>query len=219
MKLSFRKAVEADIEFIVEGIIEAEKSGSDKLPYTTLFDLSEEDTAKLIRDILDEDIEGQEWCLQHFLIAEADGQQAACLSCWVEGSQGLGSGQLKAQAMAYFLDKVWNEAADKLKLLAEMQLPRLKGYVQLECIYTHKAFRGQGLAGRLIEFAVSEHQKNDIDFEGCEIQLLANNSAAVASYTKCGFLNRRESTCNDIRILDLLADGTRISMVLNRQNG
>ena len=45
MKLSFRKAVEADIEFIVEGIIEAEKSGSDKLPYTTLFDLSEEDTA------------------------------------------------------------------------------------------------------------------------------------------------------------------------------
>lgn len=215
MKLTFRKALESDKNFIIEGIIEAEKSGTEKLLYTTLFGLSEEETIELIAHIMDEEIEGQEWCLKHFIIAEVDGKAAASLCIWVEGSHGMGSGLLKAQAMAYFLDNKWNSAAEKLELLAKMQLPRLNGYAQLECIYTHRAFRGKGLAGKLIEFAVNEHKKNEPHIPGCEIQLLGNNAAAFRSYTKCGFLKRQENTCRDNRILDLLSDNTRVSMTLN----
>lgn len=219
MNLTFRNAVQSDLEFVVDGIIEAEKSGSDKLPYTTIFGLTEQETRKLIIDIVDEEIEGQEWCLQHFLIAEADGISAACLSTWIEGATGLGSGQLKAQAMAYFLDSKWQNANANLSLLAQMQLLRLTGYAQLECIYTHKAFRGQGLAGKLIAFAIDTYQNSNIECGGFEIQLLGNNTAAMGSYTKCGFLKRQESTCSDNRILDLLADSTRVSLVLQEKHG
>lgn len=217
MNLSYRKATLADCDFIVDGIIESEKSGSNKLPYSSIFGISEQETRALITQIFEEEIEGQEWCLEHFWIAEADGQPAGCLSAWIEGVPA--SGQLKAQAMAYFLDNRWQQASDYLRLLSEMQLSRLGSYAQLECIYTHKAFRGYGIAGKLIAFVMEQIKNSGTPFQGFEIQLLGNNAAALRSYTKCGFLKRQESTCTDNRILDLLADGTRISMVLQNNNG
>ena len=59
MKLTIRKADKKDIEFITEGIIHAEMSGSSILPYQTLFELSLEETRTLIQDVMDEEIEGQ----------------------------------------------------------------------------------------------------------------------------------------------------------------
>lgn len=213
MSISVRTAGPQDLVFIVEGIIQAEKSGGDILPYTALFDISEAETRQLISDIMDEEISGQEWHLPHFRILFRDGEPAACLSAWIEGAEGSPSGLLKAQAMAWFLGGKWQAASDRLEQLKNIQLPRLTGALQLECIYTAPGFRGQGLAGILIEHTIREFRSSHPEMLQVEIQLLSSNDAALRSYTKCGFLKRTSITSPEPEILTLLPDNTRVSLV------
>ena len=213
MKISFRKATARDINFIANGIIHAEMSGGNILSYTSLFDISVEETISLIHAVMEEEIEGQEWFLPGFTILEADEQPASCLSAWIEAENGIGSGVLKAQAMAWILKEKWTNASPRLEWLKSVQLPRLYGALQLECIYTKKEFRGLGLASKLIEYCIFDAISSPASPKTAEIQLLGNNEAAMRSYTKCGFLLREEITSTRPEILTLLAHNTRMSLI------
>lgn len=213
MNITFRKAKKTDLDFITEGIILAEMSGSEILPYTALFGLDLDETRALILEALDEEIEGQEWYLPNFTILEADGQPAACLSAWVEGECGMGSGILKTQAMAWLLGEKWTQAGSKLEMLKSMQLPRLQLALQLECIYTKNEFRGKGMASKLIEYCIEHTATTSQKPTIAEIQLLGSNEAAFRSYTKCGFLIREQISSEQKEILTLLAHNTRLSLI------
>jgi hypothetical protein len=67
---TIRRAVATDIPFLVDVIISAERSGTDKLSYSTLFDLPEAHVRRLLAEMLAEDVTGQELCVSGFLIAE-----------------------------------------------------------------------------------------------------------------------------------------------------
>ena len=123
----------------------------------------------------------------------------------------MGSGLLKAQAMAWVLGDKWTKAANKLECLKSTQLPRIQHALQLECIYTKKEFRGLGLASKLVQEAATSSNKPPM----AEIQLLGNNEAALRSYTKCGFLLRTQTTSTMPEILTLLAHHTRVSLTRN----
>src|SRR5688572_18410769 len=86
--LTFRKAQPKDINFIIEAILESERSGTDVLSWSRILSISETETAELVRNILEEEIEGQEWHLPSFYIAESDGRPAAALSAWIESANG-----------------------------------------------------------------------------------------------------------------------------------
>lgn len=208
-----RQAQKNDIDFIVHGIIEAEKSGTPTLAYSTLFQLNEKEVADLIKQVLEEEIQGQEWDLSAFFVYEENQIPIACLSAWCEGQEGVASGILKAQALAYFLGNKWREAAQLLQLVAQTQIDRLPAYVQLECIFTAEGHRGKGIAKKLIEAVVAEATLKFPNHKGFEIQLMGNNASALRSYTKCGFVLREEKTAPDPTILSLLPDKTRISLV------
>ncbi|MEK0420550.1 MAG: hypothetical protein RLZZ161_401 [Bacteroidota bacterium] len=212
MNITFRKANPNDTDFLTEGIISAEMSGGFILPYTALFGLSETETKKFIVDVFEEEIEDQEWFIPHFTILEVDGQRASCLSSWIECKNGIGSGVLKAQAMAWILQEKWALSKNKLELLKSLQLPRVQFAVQLECIYTVSEYRGLGLASKLIDYCIQQHATHAPKPHTAEIQLLQNNQAALRSYTKCGFLHRGQATSSDPEILTLLAHHTRVSL-------
>lgn len=211
----FRKATTADIPFLIEGIIASEKSGTYILSYARIFSISEAEVVALITQIMEEEIENQEWNPGSFVIAEMEGKPVACLSAWIEGQGGTGSGILKAQAMSYFLGNVWAQSIEKLKLVASVQIPRLTDCLQLENIYTAPEYRGKGIAGRLIEFAIENAKVAAPDLQQAEIQLMANNTAAVVSYTKCGFLQRAASVATDPAVLTLLPGDSKISLSKN----
>lgn len=215
MKISIRKATLVDMEFITDGIIHAEMSGSTKLPYQTLFGLTLEETQTLIRHVIEEEIDGQEWYLPNFSILEIDGEPATCLSSWIEGENGNGSGLLKAQVMGWILKEKWTNATQQLECLKSIQLPRIQSALQLECIYTKKEYRGKGLASKLIKHCIQEAVTSPQQPKMAEIQLLGNNEAAMRSYTKCGFLLREQSTSSHPEILNLLAHHTRVSLTRN----
>jgi len=48
--ITFKKATLKEIDFIIETIIESEKSGTDRFSYSTLLDLSEQEVINIIKD-------------------------------------------------------------------------------------------------------------------------------------------------------------------------
>ncbi len=209
--ISVRKAELGDIDFITEGIVQAEKSGTEILGYSKIFQLSETKIKEIIQQILEEEIEGQEWYLPYFFIAEIDGQRAGSLCAWVENSGGHPGSLIKAQAMAYFLGEKWHNNSENIGLISRINIPRAAGQIQLECIYTHPNYRKMGVASALIEHAVNTLQETT-GANTAAIQLMGNNHAALKAYEQCGFLEARRSEDLGDSVLHLLPGSFKIEV-------
>jgi ribosomal protein S18 acetylase RimI-like enzyme len=216
MKNTIRQATPDDKDFIITSIIEAEKSGSDAVSYCGIFSISEDQLRSLLSDILDEGIEGQELCLSNFLIAEVNGGRAATLSTWIENEEGIPSNVIKSNIFMYTMgrDKLLG-ALETIALMNQVNINRTENTLQVECVFTHEEFRGNGLTRQLIDESISTKKKNGASFEKVQVILLKNNASAIKAYEKAGFFIVEEKRCADSRILDLLPCDTKILMEKN----
>ena len=98
-----------DAPFLVDTIIEAEKSGTSILTYTTIFGLSESDARKYITLMFEEEIDGCEFSISSFLITEYNGKPVAAVGGWVEGvAEDMPSKVLYPHSFAYrMIDKLF----------------------------------------------------------------------------------------------------------------
>jgi len=209
--MKIRKAETKDLPFIVECILESEKSGGDIFPYSAAFGVSISLFSQILLDVFDEEVNDQPWCLDHWFIAESnDGEAAAGLSAWEEGKGGVSSDFLKAQMLNYFLKNEWEQSQENLKVLSSVTIPRKPQYVQLEHLYTHPLYRGKGYMKNLIQEAF-----NSFGNKYFEIQVLESNKHAVSLYEYIGF-SVHERQCNgDIERLSLLSGTCKLQLLRN----
>lgn len=209
--MKIRKAEAKDLPFIIEAIIESEKSGGDIFPYSAALGVSISRFSQILMDVFDEEINDQPWCLEHWYIAESpDGSAAAGLSSWEEGKGGISSDMLKAQTLNYFLKNEWQDSQDNLKVLSSVTIARKTQYMQLEHLYTHPSHRGKGYMKNLINGVINTFRKSNF-----EIQVLESNKNAVSLYEYIGFsVNERQ--CNeDIERLSLLSGSCKLQLLKN----
>jgi ribosomal protein S18 acetylase RimI-like enzyme len=190
--LLIREAEVKDIPFIAEAIINAEKSGTNVLSYTTLFGLSEDETKKILTEILGEETSGCELSLANYLLAEKDGKAAAAVAAWIEGEDCVVSNNLKRNLISCYFPKKSFEKASSLNIIAsELLFSRMANSIQIEIVYTAKEFRGQKLAAALINKQIEKYsaRKNDQGekVSMAEVQVFAHNSAAIKLYESLGF--------------------------------
>lgn len=209
----FRKATSNDTEFIIDAIVESEKSGTQLLSWSQIFDITEIQVREMIQTVLEEDIAEQEWCIENFIIAQQESTNCAALSAWVEPETGLGSSAIKAQVISYLYPELWQKYANALSEVAKIQLKRKPNALQLEHIYTAASFRGKGIAGQLIDFTIQHHKNTTSNLKYAEIQFMAENAVAKRSYTKCGFLSETKGPISDFGGLTLLPGHQRISLL------
>ena len=212
--ITIRRATAKDIDFLTEAIIAAEQSGSGMpVSYSNIFSLSEEETKDLLKSALEEEIEGQELCPLHFLIAEADGKPAATCASWIEAAEGVSSGQIKANILFHLLGKEkLDNAAEKLKAVAGTNIERSAGAAQIESVYTKPEHRGRGLTARIIEEHLKQHKENDPSVEKAQVILLKNNTSAANAYRKAGFEQVAERTSTHALINSILPCDSKIMM-------
>lgn len=206
-----RKAEPRDLDFIVDCIVESEKSGGAIFPYSETFGVSILQFSQIIKDIFDEEIADQPWCLDHWYLVEvAEGVAVAGLSAWIEGTGGMSSDLLKAQILNFFLKKEWDAAKDKLQVLSSVSIPRKPQFLQLEHLYTHQSHRGKGYMKALIQHTMSIFKGNH-----AEIQVLEINKNAVSLYEYIGFsVNERQ--CNESLVrLSLLSGSCKLQLLKN----
>jgi ribosomal protein S18 acetylase RimI-like enzyme len=186
-----REAAINDIPFIAEAIIEAEKSGSKILSYTTIFGLSEYETKRALIEILNEEIDGCEFSVSSFILAEKDNTAVAGAGAWIEGLEGISSNDLKRNAINYFFPKEsFERARAASSAVKDLFIPRTRGMTQIEIVYVKPEFRGNNLAARLIEKQVERCSmlKNTLNRQDVtEVQVFADNMAAIKLYERLGF--------------------------------
>lgn len=193
-----------DVEFLAETIIEAEKSGSDILSYSTIFGLDKEEVKRLIIDMLEEEADGCDVSISSFSVAEKDGELVAAVSCWQEGSAGISSTVLKGNLLSCCLKPEAMQKAQKVnKIISELSVEPVPGCLFLSAGYVKPEHRGQGLASKLIELRISEAMKNPTPPNEIYSHVFDTNTSSLRSCEKMGFnvVETHHSDSKEIRNL------------------
>ena len=178
-----REATTNDIDFLVEAIIEAEKSGSQILSYSKVFNLSEDELKKIFRSMLLEEIEGCEFSLSNYLVAETDHEIAGTIGAWIEHEE-TPSSMIKSNLLGYFLPKSSILYASKeAKITSELIIDHVKEALSLVVVYIRPQHRGK----HLFELLTNEHVKRNPGVKELAIQVMSNNIYAIRSYKRYGF--------------------------------
>lgn len=187
-EIIIRKATIDDIDFLVDTIVAAEKSGTDNFGLAKLFEISEEEMREYIKAMLDEEIDGCEFSVSSFIVAETNGEVVAAFAGWIEGQNEdeLPSAILKSNLVRYCLpvENVKNSQS-KSTIVRPLQIEREEGTYQLEYSYTIPAFRGKGVLGRIIE--AHEQAATLSGVKKVQVHVFDNNPSAIKSYEKNGF--------------------------------
>ncbi len=209
-----RNAVIKDIPFVVDVVIAAEKGMSDKLSYSTLFNLSENEVKDLIIKMFEEEVDGCELSLSSFLVAEYQGEAVAASGAWIEGFNGVMSSQiLKSNLISYVFKK---ESIEYLKtksyLVKDILIPREPQTLQFEYMHITDKHLGKGLDVELIrkneEYALAKYP----DLQKAQCQLFKNNIFAIKMASKKGFKIIKSYKSGNSEILEYLSFNEKILM-------
>jgi GNAT superfamily N-acetyltransferase len=211
--IQIRKAVDSDIEFVTETIVQAEKGNGDSISYCKLFNISEEEFRTVLRKILAEKIGNFEFSLENFKIAEADGISIAAYGAWLEGREGISSGLLKISALRSFLGKE-NIAHYKLfvPVADEISIRRQAGTIQFESIYIVEEYRGKNIGKKLVQALLQDLTAKHPGVERAQVQLIKQNTVSLHAHQKYGFKITDEKTSLNPEILNLYSGNTRVLM-------
>jgi len=209
----FRSATLSDVQFLVDTIIEAEKSGTDILTYSTIFGLTEEESRKYIADMFLEEIHGCELSVSSFLIAEKNNRIAAAVGAWIEGIEGIPSNVLKGNLLSFTLPKRCIEKAFLLApILSESHIDYIPNTIQIGVVYVSSDYRGMNLVSILIDKHISQLIIKNPTVSEAYVQVFANNIPAIKAYEKADFKVQLIKEAPNKKISDYLPSDKKILM-------
>lgn len=212
-EFNIRKASVDDIPFLVDTIIEAEKSGTTILTYTSIFGLSEDDTRKYMANMLLEEVDGCELSVSSFLLAEKNGQYAAAVGAWIEGNEGIPSSVLKGNLLNYTLPKACIAKAVSLNnLVKDLHIEYVDNTIQIGLVHVSGSFRGLGLANTLIEQQIKQLLEIAPGIKESYVQVFGNNKVAVKTYEKSHFIIKEERISDNAEILNYFPSNSKLLM-------
>lgn len=203
-----REATLDDVDFIVEAIIEAEKSGSQVLSYSKVFNLSEEELRKIFRSMLLEEIDGCEFSLSSYLVAETNGDRAGTIGAWIERGDSPSS-LIKSNLLRYFLpENSIKFASTHAKVTSELFIEHTKDALSLVVVYISPGHRGK----KLFELLTNEHVKKHEGIKELSVQVMSNNIPAIKSYERYGFRTSFTRRSGNEKITQFLPYNEKILM-------
>lgn len=216
-KIIIRRATINDIDFIVDTIVAAEKSGTDNFGLANLFEVTEAEMRNYIKEMLEEEIDGCELSLSSFIVAEYEGEAVAAFGGWIEGKNedDMPSALLKANLINYYLpkEKVLASMA-KTDIVKPLQIDREQGAYQLEYSYTKPEYRGNGIMKMIILTHLSEYK--NLCGEGpnrkVQVHVFEINPSAIKTYQSCGFSIVRRFESDDESIINYFPCNVQLLM-------
>ena len=216
--LTVRQADENDIDFILEAIVESEKSSSDVISSCNVFGLNEEKFREIIGKVLHENVPDYDYYLSGFLIAEKDGEYLGALGSWVEAADETPSGIIKATILFPYLDKdKMREISKTTRVVKGLTMSRQPGTLQLEHGYTREKYRRQGVFSRLIKENILRNVKKYDKIEKVQGALFKANFKSYNAHIKLGFDVVEEKHVDDPEIFKYFPFNTKVLMELNKE--
>ena len=211
--ITIREATIGDVPFLVETIIEAEKSSTDILSYSTVFGLSQEQTGSYLSEMLSEEVDGCELSISSFLVAEKEGKLVGAVSAWIEGDCGLPSMILKGNLLSYTLPKTCLERSVTLHpLLQELHIDYIPGAIQKGAGYVVESCRGHQILGLLTEEIIHHLRQNRPEVKTVYTQIYGSNFRAINANRKAGFEILLTKSSDNEAILNYLPSQSKVMM-------
>ena len=216
--LKFRNATSDDVDFVIEAIIESEKSGTEMISSCKIFNFTEKEFKNILREILVQDIPGYDYYLSGFIIAELHGEKIGTVGSWIEASSGTASGMVKATVLFQYLGAAkFKEINKNTKVIKGLTLNREPGTLQLEHGYTKEKFRRQGVFTSVIK----ENIKGNLrDYSFLKVQgiLFNENYKSFKAHLKLGYKVIEEKKVADPDIFKFFPYNTKVLMELSEEN-
>ena len=186
--LVFRKAIAADLPFLIAAVKAAEKLATESCTYEKLFLLSAAEVDALLKQALSIESGGYQLALSTFFVYTRGGVPVACCSSWIEAADGISSGFKMAAVLSELLGfEKWIDARDAIKAFAAAAPQRTVGALQMETFYVEPSCRGQGLTSRIINSVIRRFDSVAASARIAEITMLEENAEALRAYQKAGF--------------------------------
>ncbi len=209
-----KNATKNDIPFLADAVIAAEKGNSDKLSFSTLFNLPEEKIKDLLIAMFEEEVDGCEFSLSSFLIAEHNGEPVGTLCAWIEGFEGsMLSSILKSNLILYTFEK---ESIEYFKtvsnIIKDILIEREPLTLQLEYMHIKDQHVGKGIDIALL----TKNEENALAkypaLQKSQCQVYKNNIFGVKMSLKNGFKIIRSYKAKNDDIFDYLPFNEKLLM-------
>lgn len=205
MSFQITQATSEDIDFIIRTIIEAERSGTDKIGLASVFNLTEESLETYLKSILEEEIEGCEFSLQSFKIAKYQNCPVGAFAGWIEGENedGQTSSLLKSNLLAYFLpsESIKNSTSFQ-NMVKSISFDRILNTHQLEYAFVLPEFRGQGIIRQIVDLMLMDLKLEHPEVKKSQVQVYAHNTLAIQSYQRLGYRITAQKRSDDAEIFN-----------------
>ncbi len=210
----FRKASKNDIPFLAKIIIQAEKSNSEKLSYSSLCNLSEQSVKELIIKMLNEEVNQCEFSVNSFIVVEFEGKLIGGFGGWIEGYEdSLPSKILKSNLiLKTFSRRSIEFLQEKSNLLKDILIDRKAMTLQLEYLYIENCHRGRNITDQLIKLHTRNAKNKYPNLKKIHVQVFKNNIGAIKAYEKSGFKILKSYKSNENDILNFLPFGEKCLM-------
>jgi D-alanine--poly(phosphoribitol) ligase subunit 1 len=212
-----RKATLNDVSFLAQVIVAAEKATTDKLSYSTLFDLPESKVIEFLISILKEGIDGCEFSLSSYLVVEFGDKPVAAFAGWIEGfMESVPSKIIKSNLINCTFPKDSLKAlVSRSDIISDILVEREKLTLQFEYGYVDKEHRGKHLLelliNKLIENAISIYP----DLKKVQFQCFKNSTKTVHLFEKLGYQIVSEISSKNNEVLNYLPDKVKLVMEKN----
>ena len=202
LDITYRNANINDISIIVDAIIEAEKSGTNRLSYTAIFGLTENEVRKYLKEMLLEEIDGcGELSISSYMIAEKDKKSVAAACAWIEGKEGVPTQVLKGNLLRHVLPRevIMKSIAIK-ELLHELHFDYKSNAIHMGAGYVVKESRGHGLFRIIKEMQIEQLMKENPEVTEAYVDTFEVSKAALRSSEKLGFqlIEIKEASSDEI---------------------
>lgn len=211
--LIIRPALVDDIDFIVESIIESDKSGTNIISACNIFSLREDEYRRALVEILNEDFPNSEYSLSGFLIAVEGDKKIGALCSWVEGIEGLSNSLIKANLLMSFIEKEKLViSGKKLEIMKQMSFERKPNSIQLEYGYVIGSKRRKKVFTQLILSSIKKHLNYDLGFTTVESVLFEENKNSYDAFINLQFKVKQKKFVENRDVYEIFPYNTKVLM-------
>jgi len=204
-RILIRQAEISDLDFIIEAIIEADRSETDRISYCTIFNLSLVELQQILRNILTENVHGSEFCLSDFLVATVDDKIAGACCAWIESKDGNPSYLIKYSLLSQYLNEENITYSKKIApYIQGLHIDRETLALQIESVYVNPIFRGLGLSSKIIQQQFKQHLSAYPDIKKSQLIVTKKNFSALHVYLKLGYSVVKEVEVDNNQVLSIL---------------
>jgi predicted GNAT family acetyltransferase len=216
--LLIRKATVNDMNFIIETILEADKSGTSISSTCNILNILEKEYRTILRDILKENVEGQEFSLSGFLVAELNDEPIGALGSWVEGVGGIPSHLLYSTLLLHHMkrENIPGIIAN-FRVTKELSFRREENSIQFEYGYVRDKFRRKGVYTRLMIESIKKHYPSGTTISKAQGICFKKNIPSLNSALKLGFHEVETKISSNEQLMKLFPYNEKILVEMNQK--